>query len=1303
MTAKLTWTPDGPPQSTLTGPSSPATVVHWVRERWRVQHGEPTDDEVIKQGRFCAVRRSDDRNTRWLHEHWLEPNRDNPNAWFLALLFRVAVNDGRVAAEISLPLPWDAQQYLTEMSERKALGKPTEHYGHHAYTLYAPKGHSFKPAGHVAEILNPAWTGCEHYRPKPNDSCASFYRRLLGLSGVGDFGAGQIVADVKFLPPLSAAPDVMDFAVYGPGSRRGLARINNKSLNYYDGQPDLWTRDFRKLREQVAPEIEQIIGEPLSASDFQSCLCETDKLERFRVDHKPIQRYEPFNEAAPKKARTRRTKAVPPPAPVTVTEPVAPVLTSDWIAPTQLPDLRNVEFVAVDTETRDERMQEDKGSGWPFAAGHVCGLSVAYRIGGETHAHYFPLRHPDSTNFDPQLAYHWLHDHITAGVHFVTQNGVYDWGWLRAEADIKMPAGECVEEIGALATIVDENRYSYSLGNLCAWRGLPGKDETLLHNAALALGMRKTEKPQAYISQMPARYVGAYAEHDARSTLALFENLSPVLDQEGTRDAYRLECELLPMVLEMRRRGIRVNIAAAEQARDLLLGRRDAILKEISDQHGAAVSMKELSSSKWLASTFDHYNIKYPRTEKGNPSFRAGKTGWMKKHPHWLPQLKIKADKLDFFGATILQGFIIEHVVNNRIHAEIHPHRSDDGGSRSLRFSYSDPPLQLTPKHDEELAPLIRGVYLPEEGETWATVDVSQQEFRFIVHEAARRDLYGAAQAVERYRSDRNTDFHAFVAELTGLARPEAKNTNFAKSYGAGVRRLAEMTNKSESEAQEIIDKYDRALPFVNQLSRTCQREATRNGFVVLYDGARRHFNTWRASAAWGKGAGPCSREEAERRIKDPDHPWYRRWPLQRADTQKAMNALIQGSAARHTKLWMRACWREGVVPLLQMHDALELSVATPEQAERIAQLGCDAVSLDVPMLVDVKYGRTWGDATHSWAEHTNPSDSPPPDNPPPSPPPTGKKKRSPENGLVTAAVACAAKGWPVAPLKPDKSSHKSAEFNNGVRWGATLEADEIRRDWQRWPDAGIGIAGGASSGVWVIEADTLEAHGVDGLASLAALEAVHGALPATLIAESPRGSPHRWFKHPGNGIKVKCSPIAPGVDVIGDGGLIMVPPTERPGVGTYQWANDLPIADAPTWLIDLVKEQPHSSNGAEPEAPIERITAWLDMIPNDDEPWERFNRIGMATWRASGGSDAGLDAFMTWSAKSTKHNAEAVAERWRNYFRSPPTQIGAGSLDHIALHSWDDPAAQAHAQAQAQAAAAQPQSNSRGRAAAKQ
>ena len=217
-------------------------------------------------------------------------------------------------------------------------------------------------------------------------------------------------------------------------------------------------------------------------------------------------------------------------------------MATDWQVPAELPDLRRAGMVAVDTETKDGGLLAERGSGWPFDDGYLCGISIAYRADGEICAHYFPLRHPDSHNFDREQVFRWLRDHVDSGVHFTTQNGGYDWGWISSEAGIKMPPSERLEEIGALATIVDENRYSYSLDALCAWRGLPGKDETLLIQAVKACGFKVSKKNplQSHIWRVPARYVGPYAEADAANTLALFESLDPVLDKEGTRAAYRL-------------------------------------------------------------------------------------------------------------------------------------------------------------------------------------------------------------------------------------------------------------------------------------------------------------------------------------------------------------------------------------------------------------------------------------------------------------------------------------------------------------------------------------------------------------------------------------------------------------------------------------------------------------------------------------------------------------------------------------------------------------------------------------------
>ena len=238
---------------------------------------------------------------------------------------------------------------------------------------------------------------------------------------------------------------------------------------------------------------------------------------------------------------------------------------------------------------------------------------------------------------------------------------------------------------------------------------------------------------------------------------------------------------------------------------------------------------------------------------------------------HWLPPLIATADQLRPIRRQFFRRQTSGHIENGRVYGEIHPHRSDYGGTRSLRFSYSHPPLQQMPKHDEELAPLIRSVFLPEEGETWASCDYSQQEFRLVVHYAVRHKLTGAIAARDRYVNDPNTDIHTYISELTGgvLSRQDGKTANFMKIYGAGVEAFALQIKKPLDEAKGLYALYDEKMPFVSQLSNACKLAAQRNGYFKLFNQARRHFNLWAPGGKLEKGAGPCERDEAVRRTHD--------------------------------------------------------------------------------------------------------------------------------------------------------------------------------------------------------------------------------------------------------------------------------------------------------------------------------------------------------------------------------------------------------------------------------------------------
>ena len=388
---------------------------------------------------------------------------------------------------------------------------------------------------------------------------------------------------------------------------------------------------------------------------------------------------------------------------------------------------------------------------------------------------------------------------------------------------------------------------------------------------------------------MPAHLVGPYAEADAVNTLALFEDLNPILDQENTRDAYRLDVDLLPMVHGMRRRGIRVNQNAAEQARNHCLQKRDRALAELSAQLAAPTGMDEIASPIWKARTFDTHGIGYPRTAKGNPSFKAGKLGWMGTHHALAAAADSTANKYNAAGAKFLEGHILAHLVGDRIYAEINPHRSESGGTKSFRFSYSArhcsrcPPATRSWRRSSERLPA-------EQGETWCTVDCSQQEFASSCITPPSAIWPAQARRSNATATIPTPTSTCSPSEITGLPRKDAKAVDFAKIYGAGVKKFAEMIGRP-------LPKRRRSTPSTIDNSRSCrnrracQNEASRLGYTLLYDGARRHWDRWAREttpkgrpvhARGGKAAHPRSRPPL---VRGP--PPSRRHPhrLERADS----------------------------------------------------------------------------------------------------------------------------------------------------------------------------------------------------------------------------------------------------------------------------------------------------------------------------------------------------------------------------------------------------------------------------------
>lgn len=683
---------------------------------------------------------------------------------------------------------------------------------------------------------------------------------------------------------------------------------------------------------------------------------------------------------------------------------------SDWKVPRELPDLCHVGELGLDTENKDDGLAQGRGPGWVYGAGYVCGVGVAWRQGNKIEKIYVPLRHPETENFPKENVSRWLKD-ITKRNTVILMNAPYDIGWLNA--DLNVPVPKKIHDIGCQAVMLDESRrpirdyaQPYSLDAICHWLGVPGKDESLLREAGAVYGFKQNEI-KANMWRLPARYVGPYGEQDPASTMIAHDVMMPRLRDDGVEAAYQLEMDLIPMVHEMRRRGIRIDLERGEKLRDDLLQRRDRALEEIRSRLGGRViTMDDIRQQKWLLNAFDIEGVEYNEKE-GKASFerdwmRQGYVGrYMPDKPgHWLPQKIAEAKQCHDAADKFIQGFLLDYAHRGRIHASINQFKSEDGGTRTMRFSYADPPLQQMPSRPEiflrewtltaDIAAGIRGLFLPERGEKWFSPDYSQQEFRLIVHYASVLECARAEEAVERYLSDPDTDFHNVVVEMTGLIRQRAKDTNFAKSFGAGVKKFASMTGMDLEEATATMTQYDNEMPFVKELMQRATKAADRRGYIVMLDGARMHFNYWEAAwlsneerqRGWREGweMGETDLDTARSRVAgqaprpyragpESTHPWVGK-RLKRAFTHKAGNGIIQGGAARMGKRAMKGMWDEGYVPLLQMHDEFPVSVGKEKDGKRIAEIMRNAFpAARVPFRVDEEYGCNWGDAKHSWKE----------------------------------------------------------------------------------------------------------------------------------------------------------------------------------------------------------------------------------------------------------------------------------------------------------------------------------------------
>ena len=610
---------------------------------------------------------------------------------------------------------------------------------------------------------------------------------------------------------------------------------------------------------------------------------------------------------------------------------------TEWTCPENFPDLSKAKYIAIDLETKDPNLKS-RGSGAVIGEGEIIGFALAV----DGWSGYYPIGHREG-NLDKRIVLDYIKEVCATDAVKIFHNAMYDVCWLRSY-NIKIN-GFIVDTM-VMSSLIDENRLSYALNSIAFEYLREVKDEKGLKEAAEAAGV--DAKSEMY--KLPAMYVGAYAEKDAELTLELFKVLSREIQKQNLSEIFDLETQLFPCLIDMKFKGVRVDVQAAHQLKQSMVREEQELLLAVKKETGIE---PQIWAARSIAKVFDKLDLHYERTLKSQaPSFTKN---FLSEHKHPLVQKIAKAREINKAHTTFIDT-ILKHEHRGRIHADINPIRSDQGGTVTGRFSYSNPNLQQIPARNKDLGPKIRSLFIPEQNHTWGCFDYSQQEPRLVVHYAATTDpiMYddSVTQIVEKFKSD-SVDFHQTVADMAGISRSNAKTINLGLFYGMGKAKLqAELGLSTKAEAENLFNQYHENVPFVRELMNRTSQHAQLSGSIGTLLGRRCRFNKWEPNT-FGMHT-PMSLEEAERT--------YGRGRIKRAFTYKALNKLIQGSAADMTKKAMLDLYNEGIIPHIQIHDELDISVESPEQAKKIIEIMENAVTLAVPNKVDYEYGNTWGE-----------------------------------------------------------------------------------------------------------------------------------------------------------------------------------------------------------------------------------------------------------------------------------------------------------------------------------------------------
>lgn len=621
------------------------------------------------------------------------------------------------------------------------------------------------------------------------------------------------------------------------------------------------------------------------------------------------------------------------------------------------PDLQQADIIAVDVETYDPDLKE-KGPG-AVRDGYIAGIAVATRRG----AWYAPIAHAGGGNLPREQVLRWANDQLGTPIPKCGANLQYDLEYLWSEGvQVEGP----FYDIQVAEPLIDENQFSYSLETIAQARLGIGKEEDEMLAFIRQHFKAKPGKEKSYIWQCPAHVVAPYAMQDVRLPILILDEQLKDIEREQLSDIWQVESDLLPILARMHLNGVRVDVSYAEQL-------SVEWSQKLVELEKSFVGINAGSSAQ-IAAALDALGVEYPRhaptaamlkkgVTLGNPKLDSKTLATLEAQAPFLTHIR-EAKKYRHFLNTFIQGYIIDSHVNGRVHASFNQLKGDEYGTVTGRTSTSHPNLANipNPEKDPYFSSKCRGMFLPEEGCEWLRFDLSQMEYRLIVHYASTVKGSGAEQAVRMYREDPATDFHEMCAKLTGLTRKNAKNINFGISFGMGTNKLASSLGVSLAEGKKILESYHEKAPFVRAISVKATERAANRGYIRTVGGRRRRFPFWE-QAKWSADPPAPLRDKAAA---------LKLWgAVRRAHTHKALNAMTQGSNADWIKKAMVLGVRDGVTDVLGMYlntvyDELGLSVCTgdPRQEEAVRHMKHimeNAYQLTVPVLVSEGRGATWG------------------------------------------------------------------------------------------------------------------------------------------------------------------------------------------------------------------------------------------------------------------------------------------------------------------------------------------------------